>query len=206
MIFGNSHAGHWATAFENAGEELDARIEIHAPGGCASFLIPVGDLPTGDKDACEKRRHEVFGSFDAAPPDLVVLSNMTLDVFEKHPDDWERGVREAIRRIPKKTKVVVFSETPKGNVWVPLCLAENLEHADRCDQVWPEPINTRLATIVRDEGATYVDLRALFCTATRCPAITEDTLIYGDTDHLTVPFSRGRATWVVSTFRPLLVP
>jgi lysophospholipase L1-like esterase len=83
-------------------------------------------------------------------------------------------------------------------------LVANLEHAERCDQRWPTEINAQLKRIVTEEGATYVDLRPLFCAANRCPAITEDTLIYADGNHLTIAFSSARASWLVDTLRPLL--
>jgi peptidoglycan/LPS O-acetylase OafA/YrhL len=204
VLFGNSHAGHWGAAFEGAATQLDAKIEIHAPGGCASFLIPVELLAAKDRAACDAKRKGLFAMLLAEPPDLVVLSNMSLDVFSTHPKEWEAGVRDAIRTLGKATKVVIFSETPSAKSSIPLCLSHNLDHAERCDQTWPSEINQRLKQIALAEGAEFVDLHDLFCTAQRCPAITQDTLIYADTDHLTVPFSRARSAWVAETFGRLL--
>lgn len=206
VLFGNSHAGHWGTAFEAAAAQLDARVEIHAPGACASFLIPVELLAAGDRAGCDAQRRRIFARFKESPPELVVLSNMTLDVFPTHPQEWERGVREAIREIPKTTKVIVFSETPRAKNSIPLCLSHSLDHAERCDQRWPIELNERLQAITVEEGATFIDLRPLFCVGERCPAITQDTLIYADTDHITIPFSRARGPWVAHTLGPLLTP
>jgi hypothetical protein len=63
-----------------------------------------------------------------------------------------------------------------------------------------------LKAITVEEGATFVDLRSLFCVGERCPAITQDTLIYADTDHVTIPFSRARGPWMARTIGPLLTP
>ena len=204
VLFGNSHAGHWGTAMEIVANAFDASLEVHAPGGCASFLIPVALLPTADRPACEARRKRVLASFMAKPPEVVVLSNMTTELFAKHRAEWEHGVREAIRSIPKQTKVVVFAETPRGKQSTPLCLAANLERADRCDHTWAAELNARLQQITVEEGAVFVDLHPVFCTAARCPAITEDMLIYADGDHLTVPYSRARGAWMTETFRAIL--
>ncbi|CAN5720807.1 SGNH hydrolase domain-containing protein [soil metagenome] len=204
VLFGNSHAGHWGAAFEGAAAQLDARIEIHAPGACASFLIPVELLAAGDRPACDAQRKRLFAKLRAEPPDVVVLSNMTLDVFPTHPAEWEAGVRDAIRELGKATKVVIFSETPRTKTSIPLCLSHSLDHAERCDLTWPSEINNRLKEIALAEGAEFIDLHDLFCTDQRCPAITQDTLIYADTDHLTIPFSRARSSWVVQAFGPLL--
>ena len=204
VLYGNSHAQHWGAAFEAASRRLDASVEIQAPGGCTSFLIPVELLPQVDGKACTTRRREVFASIEADPPEIVVFSNKTAEAFKKSPEEWERGVREAIRRVPKTTSVLVFAETPRARESIPLCLARNLEHADRCDQRWPEEINRRLERITTEEGAQFIDLRTLVCAAERCPAITEDTLIYADRSHLTVPFSRARGDWLTETLRRVL--
>ena len=204
VLFGNSHAGHWGTAFEVAAQRLDARIDIVAPGGCASFLFPLDFMTPENRRACEKRRRNVFATIETDPPEIVVLSNKTTDVFASNRAAWERGVRDAIRRVPRSVSVLVFSETPRGKEAVPICLARNLEHARRCDQRWPEEINQRLERIATEEGAQFVDLRALFCGAQGCPAITEDTLIYADMGHLTIPFSRARGEWVAETLQRVL--
>jgi peptidoglycan/LPS O-acetylase OafA/YrhL len=199
VLFGNSHAGHWGTAFEEAARRLDASVEIHAPGGCASFLIPVELLPREDRSTCDDRRLRVFRSIEADPPEIVVFSNRSENIFASHPAEWERGIRDAIRRVPRTASVLVLAETPRSKESVPLCLARNLEHADRCDVSWPEELNRRLERIATEEGAQFVDLRPQFCEGRRCPAITEDTLIYADRSHLTVPYSRARGDWVATT-------
>ena len=204
LLFGNSHAGHWGAAFEAAAAQLDAQIEIHAPGACASFLIPVELLAAGDRDACESQRRKIFERVQHTHFDLIVLSNMTLDVFPEHRAEWERGVRAALRAIPRTSRVVVFSETPRTKHSVPLCLSHSLDHAERCDQAWPDAENIELRRITEEEGATFVDLRNAFCTSSRCPAITQDVLIYADTDHITVPFSRARGPYIAATIAPLL--
>jgi peptidoglycan/LPS O-acetylase OafA/YrhL len=204
VLFGNSFAGHWGGAFDAAAPRLDARVEIHAPGGCTSFLIPVELLPSTDRSTCGPRRERVFTSMAKDPPDIVVLSNKSSEVFEENPAEWERGVREAIRRMPRSSTVLVFAETPRGKEAIPLCLAKNLEHAERCDVRWPEKVNKNLERITVEEGARFVDLRSEFCRDGRCPAITEDMLIYADRGHLTVPFSRAKGDWLTATLQPVL--
>ena len=204
VLFGNSFAGHWGGAFEVAARRLDASVEIHAPGGCTSFLIPVELLPSTDRSTCGPRRERVFTSMSENPPEIVVLSNKSSEVFEKNPAEWERGVREAIRRMPKRSTVLVFAETPRAKEAIPLCLAENLEHADRCDQRWPEEMNRRLERITVEEGARFVDLQPQFCRDGRCPAITEDMLIYADRGHLTVPFSRAKGEWLAAMLQQVM--
>ncbi len=204
VLFGDSHALQWGPAFQAAVNALGAELELDWSGNCASFLIPIELLSATDKQECDRTRLTVFASLKANPPDIVVFSNTTSNVFAVNPEQWERGIRDAIRRVPKSTMVLIFAETPRGSESVPLCLAHNLEHAERCDQRWPVEENARLDTIARDEGARFIDLRSQFCTTTRCPAITQDVLIYGDASHLSVPFSRTRGPWVTELLRPLL--
>ena len=201
VLFGNSFAGHWSAAFDVASKRLGASVEIHAPGGCASYLIPVERMSNTDREACVARRQTVFGRIEKDPPDIVVLSNKTAEAYAQSTEEWERGVREAIRRVPKSVSVLVFAETPQGKEAIPLCLARNLERADRCDQLWPDEINAKLERIAAEEGAQFVDLRPHLCANGRCPAITEDMLIYADRGHLTVPFSRAQGDWLAETLR-----
>jgi hypothetical protein len=203
-LFGNSHAEHWAGAFDVASSLLDARGEVYALGGCPSFLIPIRLLAVIDRDQCEAFRASVFAKLAARPPDLIVLSNLSGDAFHKDPHAWEQGVRDTLRKLPSTSKIAVLSETPRARTAIPLCLAHHLEHAERCDQQWPTDVDDRLAAIVQEEGKMYIDLRPRFCTVDRCPAITQDMLIYADRNHMTVAFARAQGAWLASILRPIL--
>jgi hypothetical protein len=49
-----------------------------------------------------------------------------------------------------------------------------------------------------------LDLRPVLCTATRCPAITGNRLIWADDDHFTDVFSASLGPWLAEQLRPAL--
>lgn len=204
VLFGNSHAEHWAGAFDVATRLLGVRGEVDALGGCPSFLIPLELVNVGDRARCEAFRASTFARLAAHPPDVIVLSNLSLDAFHKDAHAWEQGVRDTLRELPSTSTIAVLAETPRGKTSIPLCLARHLDHAERCDQEWPAALDEQLARIVTGEGKQFIDLRARFCRGARCPAITQDMLIYADRNHMTVPFARAQGEWLASVLRPLL--
>jgi hypothetical protein len=75
-----------------------------------------------------------------------------------------------------------------------ICLSGHLEDATACALQRSTALNQ--PGIAAESAATkagdgqYADVTDLFCTADRCPVIVGNTLVYVDTMHMTVEYSR----------------
>ncbi len=92
--------------------------------------------------------------------------------------------------------VLVLGPVPDPHTNVPICLSDHLASAaacapDRARAVSDPGMSTEAAATAAG-GGHYADLTSLFCTATRCPLIVGNQLVYRDDNHLTV----GYAQWL----------
>ena len=74
------------------------------------------------------------------------------------------------------------------------CLSSHLEDATACSAARSTAVNqTGIAAesaATTAGGGRYEDLTELFCTTDRCPVIVGNTLVYVDSSHLTLEYSR----------------
>jgi hypothetical protein len=77
---------------------------------------------------------------------------------------------------------------------VPICLSGHLDDAVACSPLKSTALNqsgiAAESAATKAGGGRYADLTELFCAADRCPAIVGNTLVYLDSGHLTIEYSR----------------
>lgn len=93
--------------------------------------------------------------------------------------------------------VLVLGPIPDPLVTVPTCLSAHLDSATACTPDRTRALNA--AGIAAEQVATaagggyYADLTSLFCTATRCPVIVGNNLVFRDDNHLTISYAQWLA-------------
>ena len=190
-IFGDSHAAHWSPVLERYAAERGIRIRRLAAGGCGSYLVEPLNEATRN---CLAWRDEAFALIEQEQPEVVLLSNHSIAAQTRDREEWDRGVRETIRRISPSSRVVVLGVTPWSTTSIPECLAENLTATAECEpnadtyHRFSED-ERKLAT---EEGAGWIDTASWLCTDDRCPVVVGDILVYRDKDHLTTAFIQAR--------------
>jgi peptidoglycan/LPS O-acetylase OafA/YrhL len=190
-IFGDSHAAHWTPVLERYAAERGIRIRRLAAGGCGSYLVtPVNESTRN----CLAWRDEVFDLIEQEQPEVVLLSNHSIAAQNRDRDEWDRGVRETIRRISPSSRVVVLGVTPWSGTSIPECLAENLTATAECepDADLYHRFSEDERRVSTEEGAGWIDTASWLCDDERCPVVVGDILVYRDKDHLTVPFIEAR--------------
>jgi len=193
VLFGDSHAGMWARAFEELAQREGIRVRRFAAGACGSILY----RPTGGSTRnCDEWRNEAFRIIEEEQPDLVVLANQSYKGYDRDAAEWESGLRASLERLAPSTKVAILGETPWADEDVPDCLARNLDDVRPCE---PPPDRARYRAIVEaeqriaaEEGAGWIDAGSWLCTEDRCPAVVGNLLVYRDQDHLGTPFVLSR--------------
>lgn len=180
VIFGDSHADHWAPAVRAFAESKGGRFDRLTKGGCNLA-----------KRTCKKFHERAWAAIDELSPTMLVIAGRYAS--GSYPEDMD----EVVRRAPKGTEVVLISRTPSGPKSTPHCLAENLEQVSFCEPRWPqnkmEETNKILQQVAATTGARFVDVTSLLCVNERCPAIADNILVYRDQHHLTTAFVESRA-------------
>ena len=100
-------------------------------------------------------------------------------------------------------QVLVLGPIPDPRSVVPMCLSGHLDDATACSPPRSTAVNkpgiAAETAAIKAGGGQYADLTELFCTASRCPVIVGNTLVYFDQNHLTLEYAgcwdRQSAHW-----------
>ncbi len=194
VIFGDSHAGHWAPALYRAARERGWRVVRLTAASCPSIQR---QSPSGKpQSACQRWAARQRSAIRSLRPRLVILSNYMGSSF-RPTASAEAGVAAAIRAFSTDTSVVVLSDTPVAPTSVPECLARHLNSARACEPKVSQPrlgqYNRWLRANVEAAGGIFINVLPILCTDLRCPAIAGNVLVYRDKIHITTAFAQSRS-------------
>jgi SGNH domain (fused to AT3 domains) len=151
---------------------------------------------------CEQWRTEIFGRIQIERPALVVLG-MTRRYgqdfhFATYGAHWLDSLTRTVVQIRATGAVVlVLGPIPDPLSTVLTCLSARLDSATACHPDRARAMNA--VGIAAEQAATavggghYADLTSLFCTATRCPVIVGNNLVFRDDNHLTISYAQWLA-------------
>jgi len=152
---------------------------------------------------CETWRTQILERLRTERPQLVAVSmrrtygaRYGLDVgFTSYEPAWISSLTRLAQQLRAMgIQVLLLGPVPDPASPVPVCLSSHLDDASACspsrsDAVNQPGINAESAAITAG-GGQYVDVSDLFCTASRCPVIVGNTLVYSDQYHITAEYSR----------------
>jgi peptidoglycan/LPS O-acetylase OafA/YrhL len=201
-LVGDSHAAMWWPALENIATTRRWRLETMGKVTC-----PLQDLPIvspylhREYTECEQWRGQILARLHAEHPSVIVLGtarHYTPDFsFTVYSEEWLRSLTRTVAELRSTgAAVLVLGPIPHPKTNVPTCLSEHLAAAVACG---PERASLDDAGVAAEAkateagGGTYADLTDLFCTATRCPPIVGNQLVYRDDNHVTAHYARWLA-------------
>ncbi|WP_425436895.1 acyltransferase family protein [Mycobacterium palustre] len=208
-LVGDSHAAMWNPAFREVATQRHWRLETLAKGAC-----PLADLPITSHlfsglverfEHCEQWRGQIISRLRAEHPRLIALSlwrgygngnaNGWLSGFTSYDPAWIDGLTRLVQQLRATgAQVLVLGPIPDPHTSVPTCLSGHLDDASACAPRRSAAVNqpgiAAEAAATQAGGGQYTDLTELFCTASRCPVIVGNTLVYVDEAHLTLEYSR----------------
>jgi hypothetical protein len=199
VLFGDSHATAWYPALLPAAQQRGWQLEVPSKATCPPLLATVYSPNFGrDYDECTRWRDSVLQRLADDPPMLVVLGfNRAYGPaygIPEYGDEWLSGLAGMVRRLRSYgSEVVVLGPLPRQSDDVPTCLSDHLSDVLDCAPSIDAAFNVagleaeRAAT--EGAGGVYLDLRPLFCDATRCPVVVGNLLVFRDQNHLTTPFA-----------------
>jgi peptidoglycan/LPS O-acetylase OafA/YrhL len=210
-LFGDSHAGRWFPALEEAATSLGFRLDTYTKSGCRSEET-VKAWSASKNRSCASWREAVVDRLHTDPPDVIVLGNHVGPTPGKDPSsqlaEWTEGLTRLYDRLPQSSLVVTLADTPEFSSSPVLCLSTHLEDADGCSAPRELALNPAIREAQRKAAAAHdgvvIDMTDYLCNVTTCPAVIGTVLVYSDEHHLTATFSRTLAPILEQRLEPAL--
>jgi peptidoglycan/LPS O-acetylase OafA/YrhL len=190
VLFGDSHAAHWFPALHEIANDRGINFVVLTKGGCptANVAIPTAILA----QQCPIWRDAAIAHMTELQPDLIVMT--ASHDYPNSSEEWSAGMAETVDRVlPATTRLVMLGDNPNAKDLPSNCLSRNLFSASVCS-------NTRSAAISEDRvdieysiatqrSLEFIDTTDWFCTASTCPMMIGDILLYRDATHLSTTAS-----------------
>ncbi len=209
VLFGDSHAGHWAPAMSLVAEKHGYRlIHLTKPACPYAEVEPFNDKLRRRYNECSQWRAWALDQIRRINPAYVIISSArnylpTLDgpsASKVTLSDWRRGIRATLETLSDaQIPFFVISDVPEPGLDVPSCLSR----ADGAIIGAPDCSFDRKSAhadagqIERDEvaasGGRLLDFTEAICPTERCEPVRDGMVLYSDQDHLTDTFSRSLA-------------
>jgi hypothetical protein len=219
VLFGDSHAAQWFPALDVLGKQHGFRLLVRTKSGCPAPDVTVFDRSLKRAyDECDTWRTAVMAEMTRTHPTLVLAAGTrTASLVDRGSGsrmaagpaaaEWQAGWRRDLQQwAAAGVPVAVIRDTPWPGRDVPACVAKNLSHPSACD-LSRDALDSTAYDVGLVRGSTTahgIDLTAVICDPTRCPATRGSYLVYRDTSHLTATFSRALAPYLYRQLAPLL--
>jgi hypothetical protein len=199
-LVGDSHAAMWQPGLETVATQQGWRLET-----MAKVLCPMLDLPTlspylgREYTECHQWRTEILDRLRAERPALIIVDMVrryTPDYgFTVYGPEWLAGLTRTVAELRSTGAVVlVLGPVPDPHGNVPTCLSDHLDSAAACSPERTDGVNE--AGVAAEAEATvagggqYAALTDLFCTATTCPVVVGNQLVFRDDNHLSIDYAQ----------------
>ena len=190
VLYGDSHAAHWFPALHEIANDRGIKFVVLTKGGCptANVAIPTAILA----QQCPIWRDAAIEYMINLQPDLIVMT--ASHDYPNSSEEWSAGMAETADRVlPATTRLVMLGDNPNAKDLPSNCLSRNLFSASACS-------NTRSAAVSQDRidieysiatqrSLEFIDTTDWFCTASTCPMMIGDILLYRDATHLSTTAS-----------------
>ena len=200
VLYGDSHAGMWQSAFDVAGKRTHTKIVLLAKPACAvptlHFWLETAQRQNTECDAWHDWATEKIVSLKPATVVLTSLFQGPRDFDKKDITEaqWAEGMTTTIKKVGSSgAKVVVLGDMPYLEQSAPECLVAHTDDVAACGRAADEAVFTDHGKVekatAKAAGATYVDTTPWFCTDT-CEPIIGDMVVFQNEYHITAAYSR----------------
>lgn len=210
VLIGDSHAGQFFPAVEQAAEDAGWRLIVLTLSAC-----PVVDLPVMYNETlgrsypeCVRWRRDALETVGRIRPQLTIVAST--GNYRASQDEWESGTRSALERLlGRSERVALVLDPPSAGIDIPACLARA---AWRGSPLAPEcaprgiPGTDQLVEAQERAGRSIpgveiVDVRAEVCVIGVCGPMQGPLVRYRNAGHISVEFAETFRT----TFLDLLL-
>ena len=230
ILFGDSHAMQWFSPLKRMAELNGWKLTTVVKPSCPSFDIRPSTFRAQEirqmetyTTACSQWRTRALALIKNLHPTLVLLGNATSHLGQSFDHIFSMGSQPTLRELQNGTRqtllalkdhtVVVIRDTPHFPYHVPTCLARSISQsrepetsctADQSIVLNPDVHDSEQAGAHNLSHVHFLDLTDLICQAGTCKPIQGETIVYRDTDHLTVDFAGQLMPGLTSALQTIL--
>ncbi len=202
VLFGDSHAGHWASALETIFLAKNWRLIVITKLGCAAvdepfFYEPIGRIYT----ECETWRTRALARIQELQPDLVLVSSRDRDFGSEQRRIGTQKVFTSLSNA--STNVILIGDTLYPGFEVPACLARiawrpQFLPRQRCsinarDSKLDETYALQAAIAGQFPNVSTIEMNKFICETGDCQLFRDEIVLYRDGSHLSVKFVQSLA-------------
>ena len=197
VLIGDSHAAQWFPPMQVIAEGNGLELIVLAKGGCP---LPAVSIPTATlARTCPIWRDKAVQFIADEQPDLVIVTSSRH--YPNTDAEWRAGFVTTLGRLKGLTpRLLLLGDNPDTRADPSTCLSAHLRDVEACTNSRAHAVSTGKLEAERsaaaEAGARFVDTSDWLCTATDCPVIIGDILIFRDVTHLT--------TFAAEWFTPML--
>jgi hypothetical protein len=203
VLFGDSHMEQWEPAFAAAGLALHWRVVNWTKAACPSADLPVmATTLNRPYTECATWRQATIERIAALHPALVVAgeSENSQGVQPITPEAWRDATLRTLDQLRRTSgaRVVFMGDNPVPHLpnaqTVPDCVAAHLDDVQACATdlahayTYPDR-HKMINAAVTAAGYDVVDPRPWICSATGCPAVVGNYLVYRDQTHVSAQYA-----------------
>ena len=208
VVFGDSHAAAWMPAFDYFGKHHTWSITPVIHTGCTLGVATAVTSSTGNP-VCVNLVAQGDPTAQGASTELHDRRPVL-----RPPDPTEQmyaGLHKELTAFNKVVpRVIVIEDDPRHPSINPkVCLTQTGATIGTCTQTYQRALNTEHQTIERMVGEShdrYMHTRKWFCSGGKCPPIIGHTIVYRDTEHMTITYSKQIAPDVSKNLFQLFHP
>jgi len=212
VLFGSSAVDQWIPALKIAATSLNIRVATFQYEGCYTPFV------TGLSHDCAAFHQNLPRAISALHPTVVMAVAAAEATGESGDAQYVSGMQrafDAVGQLSPNARRVLWGTTPRLATSVPACLIMRPKNVMTCGLTYSSSSTTprtygqilrRDVTTAQRANATLVPVSSWFCTATFCPAVIGDRMVYVDFLHVSANYSRYLATLVTAQLWNLLTP
>ncbi|HEX3966268.1 MAG TPA: acyltransferase family protein [Trebonia sp.] len=205
-LVGDSIAGNWMESLDTIAKEQHWRLVVVLHGDCAWSATPTWNVQSAT--ACGPWGTALTQYLLKLHPALVVTSSSQNPATEDQKTDSAAeqkigaGMATYWRQLQAAgIKVAPIQSTPHLTIAAFSCLSRySTDYAEKCTQPRSQAIlaNTALtyAVAAMDDQVPLIDMNQYFCTATTCPVVIGNVVLYFDNKHLTRSYAQTLAPYL----------
>ena len=201
VLVGDSHAAQWIPVLEDIAKTQNWQLITHTKSSCPLLKTPIVSKKL-KYSACLDWGRAVLDQLRASPPDLVLYTQARHGLFSEKGEPIKDDMAAAIGDVWKELElsgiaIAAIRDTPR----MPFQAAECLSIRGHCVAERKNVLDENDPVVVAaavNRAVPLIDMTDGICTATQCPAVIGNVVVWRDSNHLTVTYVRTLAPFFLA--------
>lgn len=201
-LVGGSHAAHWLPALQELIIEKDFKIYTSTKSAC-TFADPNDSFlnERGFHESCHKWNQQVLADIIKISPNAVIAVGTRIrKLDDKIEEIIPMAYQNNFKTLQNKgIKVLAIRDNPQMDINIPSCVHKRNYQENSCQQLRRDQLNDKEFMEYKTQVSNWLyiaDPIKYFCNDTICKAVKGNVMIFRDSHHLTVEYSKLLAPWM----------